>query len=55
MVEGLDLKIVLRISSCENVYDELKFFSINSKVYIIFSFVNIRYLDKLAIPGLSNC
>lgn len=38
-----------RISSCGNIYDELKFYSIN-KVYIIFSFVNIRFLGKLAAP-----
>lgn len=31
-----------RISSCGNIYDELKFYSINNKVHIIFSFVNIR-------------
>lgn len=37
-----------RISSCGNTY-ELKFYFINNKVYIIFSFVNIRYLGKLAV------
>lgn len=39
-----------RISSCGNIYDELKFYSINNKVHITFSFVNIRCLGKLAAP-----
>lgn len=38
-----------RISSCGSIYEELKFYSINNKVYIIFSFMSIRYLGKSAI------
>lgn len=39
-----------RVNICENIYDELEFYFRNSKVYLIFSFVNLRYLGKLAIP-----
>lgn len=54
VVEGLHLKIVLRIGSWENIYEELRFYSVNNKVYIMFSLGNVRYLDKLATPGLGN-
>lgn len=44
VVEGLHLKIVLRISSCENIYDELRFHSVNNKVYKVF-------IRQCKVPG----
>lgn len=44
-----------RISSCGNTYDELKFYSVNNKVHIIFSFVNISLQIGSILIGLNSC